>query len=196
MTIQTREYIVKSFDEFTEKEQAKICDKYRYINVEDIEDFSNYDDIFIMNLEEQGFIDCNIFYDLSYSQGSGACFDCSSFNFDTLLSDFNCKHKKWIINILKDGCDVGIKKTSYSNHYSHEKTRYFELYFNSYHECKHIHKLLAQLEEHIEQKRLEACIKLYGDLQKVYNFLTSDEAIEETLLANEYLFNTNTLTID
>lgn len=178
------------FEEASEELKQKILDRYRYFEVED-RDLILDDDIHIMKLKDIGFnVKHNqIEYDLSYSQGSGACFDCDEFDFDLLLKDFELRHKRAIIDIIKDYCAYAINCNGYANHYCHEKTRYFEIKLCSHGFHYRIEELLAEVAQHIEGIRLDASRELYHDLLKSYEYFTSDEVIAEAMIANEYEFN-------
>ena len=78
-----------------------------------------------------------------------------------------------------------IEKTSFANHYSHEKTRYID-----YSTCNgdNLNEELEKLCNKIELKRLALCNKFYSILEKDYYFLESDECVKETIIANEYEF--------
>ena len=97
MTIIKKTYNIKTLDEFTAKEQAEIIERHRYINIEDGFSLADYDKNYALSIEEKGFLKPEIYYDLSASQGSGACFDSKELDFNILLKNFKCKHKKWII---------------------------------------------------------------------------------------------------
>lgn len=176
---------LRLFNECSEELQKKIIQNYYDINL----DFSltDYNDSYAIDLINQGFNNPQIYYDLSYSQGSGACFDSKDFNFDILLKDYKLAHKNWIIDILNNYCDVYIK--TINHYYEHELTRSFEIDFNDSGNHPKINELIEDIRNHIEHLRYLACKKLYHDLMNEYEYLTSDEGIKETLIANEYYFN-------
>ena len=78
-----------------------------------------------------------------------------------------------------------IEKTSFANHYSHEKTRYID-----YSICNgnNLNNELEKLCNKIELKRLNLCREFYSILENDYCFLESDECVKETIIANEYEF--------
>lgn len=166
-----------------------VLTNYRDINLDWFDDIGEFDDIYITDIESQGFINPKIYYDLSYSQGSGACFDTNEFDYDKLLEKFNCKHKKWILNIIKDYCECKISRNYYANYYSHSRTREFELYYPYEHE--RILNILAHAAAYIQSLYEDTAQKLYRDLCKEYEYQQSDTAILETIAANEYEFTSN-----
>ncbi len=192
MTIIEKRYNIKTFDEFSTDEQAEIIERHRYINVDDGFSLVDWDDSYALSIEEKGFKNPQIYYDLSCCQGSGACFDSADLDFNILLKDFECKHKQWIINLLNNEnyISIQIKQNHYANHYTHSRTRYISLlYFGGIHICNRLHNLLGDVQNHIAKVYLNTCSDLYTSLQKDFDYLISDEAVKETLVANDYCFN-------
>ena len=194
MTILEKTYKIKSFDEFTKEEQDEIIDKYRYINVD--YDDCLHNDAILEDLANNGF-NCkwrDLEYDLSYCQGGGACFKCDDFDIDKLAKDFKCKHKQWITDIIKQYCSITIERTNH--HYSHEKC--MKAYVYNYLPGSHtrIDDIIEEFESYIEGLRCEASCKIYRNLLNDYEYLQSDEAVKDTLLVNEYMFNEKDYSIE
>lgn len=192
MTIIEKRYKIKTFEEFSEQEQAEIIERYRYINVEYESCFTDYDKSYSSAIEEKGFINPEIHFDISGCQGSGACFDSDELDFNILLKDFNCKHKQWIINLLNDENNVSIqiKQNHYANHYSHSRTRIiFLFYFIHFNNYKRLKSVLEEARNHIEKVYLKTCDILYKTLQKDCDYFMSDESVKDTLIVNNYYFN-------
>lgn len=183
------------FNELSDDQKQKVIEKYRDFN-DDIFDSYINDECNILELVENGFKNPTIHYDLSYSQGSGACFDCNDFDFELLLKDWQHKHKKWIINILKNHYECEILKNQFGYHYSHSKTRYFtayELFYNTY---SHVECAANKAIEYIENLRYELSESLTDRLYQELEFLRSDEQIADALICNDYYFNGETLEIE
>ena len=166
----------------------KAIEKNRFINVE----FDDWHDILILEwkekLEKAGFENPKIYFSGFCSQSDGACFDCNSLDVSRLLKnlDFTDAQKARILEI-QDDFSVSIEKNGYSNHYSHEKTRY--ICSDSFHiEDVKDEKMLEVFFWEIEKIRLDFCYKIYRDLNEEYDYLTSDSAVYDTLKANEYYF--------
>jgi len=183
----TKTIELRQFEECSKELQEKILEKHYDINL----DFSltDYNDTYTLMIEEQGFLNPEISYDLSYCQGSGACFDCTEFDFDKLLKNYKIKHKSWILSILKNYCQGRITRNYYATYYEHENTRDFqlELYDNFTH--PRIEKTMQDVRTYIEHLRYDTAHKVYKALQEEYDYLSSPEAIKETLIANDYYFN-------
>ena len=196
--MKTKTINLYQFHELTDEQQAKVLDKYRDWNDDIFESYVN-DECNTLEITESGFNNPKIHYSLSYSQGDGACFDCNDFDFDLLLKDWQHKHKNWIINIIKKHCYGYIKRNQFGYHYSHSKTRYFELVTDGdldYDCYKNIDKALYLAEEHIEKLRYELAENLTNRLYEQLEWLQSDEQIAESLIDNGYYFNSETLEIE
>lgn len=187
--IKTETITLKTIDEFDAESKKKIIDKNRYINVEG----SSWADFDVEQLKEmlseKGFESTELWYDISYCQGSGASFDCNFFNLNKLLEPCNVKHKRWIRDIIENYCEPEIYRNSYATHYCHRKTRRFELnQALELDKCKRISKILSEIENDIEILRQELCDEIYKSLESTFEYLTSDESVEETLMINEIYF--------
>lgn len=89
------------FNELNKEQKKTVLDNYRYINVEDFSlviDEASYK----KPIEDAGFNDPKLHWDLSCCQGSGASFDCDSIDVSKALKDWNYHHKKWIIKYLNN----------------------------------------------------------------------------------------------
>lgn len=184
-----------TFEELTEDQQAEVIEKNRDYYSDTTCNLIEYDEAHVMKLEEQGFINPKISYSLNYCQGDGASFTCKELDFDLLLKDYKHAHKDWLLNILKNYCEVQIER-SYSCHYVHERSCNTELYEYTQGNYPHIIDELDNIRQYIEDLRLQACETLAEDLQADIDYLTSDEAIAEALIINEYYFNGETLEIE
>ena len=100
-----------------------------------------------------------------------------------------------MLEILKQYCEVKIER-SYSCCYVHENSCNTELYEYTQYNYPRIIDELENIRQHIENIRLEACVNLAEDLRNEIDYLQSDEAIAEILIANEYYFNGETLEIE
>lgn len=191
MTIIEKTYKIKTFDEFSADEQAEIIERHRYINVDDGFSLTEWNDIYSLSIEDAGFKNPKIYYDLSCCQGSGACFDSDDLDFNTLLKDFECKHKQWILNLLNDKnyISIQVKQNHYAHHYTHSKTRYISSSYRGNNICNRLEKILYDIQKHIAKVYMNTCDDLYTNLQNDFDYLISDEAVKETLIVNDYCFN-------
>lgn len=196
--MKTKTINLYKFEELTAEQQEKVLDNYRDWNDDIFESYAE-DECNTLEITESGFLNPTIHYDLSYSQGSGACFDCNDFDFDLLLKDWQHKHKQWIINIIKNYCEFGIIKNQFGYYYSHSNTRDFEIIYCSplgYDFHKRIIQAIYLAEKHIENLRYELAESLTNRLYQQLEWLQSDEQIAESFIDNEYYFNSETLKIE
>ena len=193
--MKTKTINLYKFEELTAEQQAKVLDKYRDWNDDIFESYAS-DECNTLEITESGFNNPAIHYSLGYCQGDGACFDCNDFDFDLLLKDWQHKHKNWIIDIIKQHYQGYIKKNNYGYHYSHSKTRYFDLEANFNYLYLHIERAINSAIAHIENLRYKLAENLTNRLYEQLEWLQSDEQIAESLIANEYYFNAETLEIE
>lgn len=186
--MKTKTIILRQFKECSKELQETILNNYRDINVEDVNIYEN-NDTHMQNLADKGFLNPTVYYDLSCRQGNGACFVCSEFELNLLLENLEIKHKTWLINIIKNYCEIELKRNNLATFYTHENTVNFNIITYFQKDYKNIEKAIETIEKHIEKIRLEACKELYKNLTNDYDFLRSDEQVKETLIANEYYFN-------
>lgn len=193
--MKTKTINLYQFHELTEEQQAKVLNKYRDFNDDTLVQYAD-DELCMQEIWESGFIDAKPCYDLSYSQGSGACFDCDEFDFDLLLKDWQHKHKRLLIKVLQNRCYTNIKSNHYANFYSHSKTRYFEIDLDLPYNLPRLENALYSAERHIENLRYELAENLTCRLYEQLEWFRSDEQIKEILIANECYFNGETLEIE
>lgn len=190
--METRTYTVYTFDELKKEHQEKAIENYRQIYDEGInleELLFNGSDI-ENEIEKNGFIvkkEYALCFDLSCTQGSGAHFHATIDPLQFLRHNkLTKKYKKLIPHIENGELEYTIDNNFLHNHYTHKRTVTI-----SYQFCvdnEELEKLAEALEIEIEEKRLKLCNDLYKYLSKEYDYLSSDEAVAETLKANDYMF--------
>lgn len=178
-TIRTKVY---KFDELTPDGKKKAIQNLSNINT----DYDWYE-FLIEDLETQldeiGFEGAKIAFSGFSSQGDGASFD-ATINLEKFTTN------KRLLSLARE-CDFRIDKTSFANHYSHEKTRFVE--YNAIGSKRHtrINEALQNLSNEIEALRLSKSKEIYRTLEEDFEYRTSEEAIIETIKANEYEFYAN-----
>lgn len=192
----------KQFHELNEEQQKKVLDEHRdmdsnWLTAEDlIWDLSDAG----QTIADAGFIDPEVVFQLDGSQGEGACFDCSTFNYDLLLEDLDIPHKSLFKKILDNGTSVhGVIKRpliSYAHLYVHEKCRSFYINCDSMqHYCPRTCAILAKIRYHIEHKRYYLCLTAKNMIQEAIDFAESDEHLKEVIKTNGYYFREDNLQI-
>lgn len=189
MTTTHTEYHVK-FEELTEDQKSKVIDDNRNINVDyDWQDYCIDDCKEIGNI--LGFEMKDIFFRGFYSQGDGACFT-GKFSYSKgflhkIKKDYSFEPE--LINIASDLHEL-YRKSFYTvngnithrGHYSHERS--MSLDFDTYYTDT---KGLVDEDEWLDIIADFACL-IYKRLESEYDYLTSDEQIMESLIANEVEF--------
>lgn len=192
MRIETKEVKIYNYDDLLLPENIelknKVIEAWRASILEDtawqnrtIEDLTEY------YLHDMGFEDCKIYYSGFYSQGDGACFDCTSFNIEKLLNETSLidKEKKRILKI-KDYFFIRIYTTNYS--YSHENCRKLEVYKDFTKACPCVEKLLDKLEFQLENLRKTASRHIYKAIESAWEHENEEATIMGILHSNGYEF--------
>lgn len=174
-----------SFNELNEEQKEKVIENYADINTN--YDWHNYIlEDWKEKLSRQGFEDAEINFTGFWSQGDGASFNCQV-NLEKFLKGRRIA-KKYQSILNDDEADLSISITN-NGHYCHEYMMI--IHFDDWKGL-----ITAELEKFILEEAREQARKIYDDLYDNYEGLTSKEAIIDTLIINEYLFNEETLKID
>ena len=182
--MKTIEIQLYKFNELSKESKEKALKNYSNINENMDYDYIIYEAV--RELTTAGFLNAKIEYSGFWSQGDGLCFDAT-----IDVSKFaETSNEKRIAKLIFDGSieEFTIEKTSFANHYSHEKTRYID---HSKTGRENIDKVMETLENKIESIRLQFCNKFYNTLEDAYDYDNSEEAIIETFDMNDYDFTEN-----
>lgn len=192
-----------SFNELSEEAQKKAIKKHYDINVDDNWWEFVYDD-FREQARNEGFNIDRMYFSGFWSQGDGAMFEYSGLD-DKLLHDFvdniliGTEHlspmrKQWLLNNV---CISG--KGKHHGHYYHEGCCSHSIYWEVNNGDLHwstnfyqwINSFADDFAEFVIDRYKDLCHSLYTSLENEYEYLTSEEAIKETLIMNEYDFTEN-----
>lgn len=187
-TIKTKQYEVYSLDEVLEK----AIERQRDINVDHEWWDCTYEDAktifeligFTFNDEKQPF-----YFSGFSSQGDGACINKASYSYNKgalrAIKDYAPQdtdlHQivKALQELQRSAFYTGTASIYHSGHYYHEQSMSIDS------ECEKGMFDGSEFEEII----VDLCCWLYKQLEDQYDYLTSEEAILETLQANEYEFD-------
>ena len=184
--MKTVEVKIYKFSELSEEAQQHALEKLRLINV-DYQDWHDFTlDDWKTELNKMGFYDAKIYYSGFWCQGDGACF-IGNLDIETYLTYVKRKTKFKKLLDLKDYINISI--THNWHHYFASSTD-INIYCYT-EETKEIENLLSDLEEIIKNHREEIGNQIYKDLEESYIYLTSDEAIIDTIETNDYDFTEN-----
>ena len=184
-----------SFNELSVEAQKKAIEKHYDINVHHGWWEFLYDD-FKEQATNEGFDIDRIYFSGFWSQGDGAMFEYSGLD-DKLLHDFvdtldlSPMRKQWILNnIYVSGS--GKQRGHYYHNKSCDHSIYWEINNGDLHWTTNFYQWLESFcddfEEFVINRYDDLCHSLYTSLENEYNYLTSEEAIKETIILNEYEF--------
>ena len=184
--------LIKSINLYTLEEldpaiKEKVLNRHRDIDV----DGNWYDFVYeqwIDKLNSLGYKEASIHFSGFWSQGDGACFDAKP-DLKILRLKKGMKFRP-IDHLIRNDYLYG-KIEGYSSHYCHERTRSFQIYDQLANISKNQSILITELEDLIEKDRLSLCQQIYSDLEKEYEYLTTDEHVAETLIEADFLFQVN-----
>jgi hypothetical protein len=191
MRIATKQYNVYSIEDVKNDEalKEKVLDKYHDINVVFDGWYVGVYEDWIEDLKNYGFEDVKIYFSGFWSQGDGACFISKDINLTLLAEKLNFSTRE--INIIKALQEQGYiySELTHNSQYYHEYSTCFVIY-DGYTRAtwKRILKIVARLESAIKNLIIRLSKGIYRDLQKEYEYLTSENAILETLEINDYEF--------
>ena len=187
---------VYTFNELSEEAKERAIEKNRYIEVEF---FDWYECIYIMFKEKYSdlFEITDIYFSGFHSQGDGAMFEYDGIT-DKLIDEFIAQLQLTPLRkkIVKDIYYFRGSGRQHG-HYCHEKCcwhiiniectyAYREGHYPNIDEF--MYELQVDFDAYVRERYIELAQELYSMLKLDYEWLTSDEAISETLIENEYEF--------
>jgi hypothetical protein len=182
------------FEELAPTVQKKVVERERSINVDDafwyepiIEDWSE-------ELEQRGFEQVKIRFSGFGCQGDGACFE-ARIRIGAYLKAHNLVAAYPLLARYPDYVEAYLKHTGW---YYHERSTRLVPYFNAEvvdpggsgisDEETRVEQEYEALEYHIYQERVRLGRDIYKALEEAFLHQTSDNAVQETLIANEYAY--------
>ena len=183
-TITINGYLANELDQ---KLQQKLIQDYHEINV--MSDwYQPIQEGFNEDLEKYG-ITARLSFSGFWSQGDGACFVTDTVDADLLVRKLHEEGHDIPEDCLLYSKDFSINVSkvhaSFANHYDHENTVSSCVYNES---DKISDEDLDSMEGVITEWVRQTSREVYQKLENYYIELTTDEAIMETLVENEYLF--------
>lgn len=199
----TKTLDIYSIEDVKNNEELKelVLEKNRDINVDNNYWFEDTLEAWKERLREYGFIEPDIRFSGFCVQGDGASFTSKAVYLDLYLKAFGLgaysdRQIKLFLDLIRNYDVVEFYVERSDNHYVHEyttKVRYNAyLYLYQFDRCPRLQRFLSNflvdLWTHMQDKIEELNRKIYKDLSEEYDYLESDEAVMETLEANEYEF--------
>lgn len=199
----TKEFTVYSVDDVLNMPELKnkVFEKYYAFNV----DFDGWHDFLLdewkEKLESYGFYQPEINYSGFCRQGDGASFTCYRVDIPLFLENFGDeiglteKQKKLLLALMKDYEVFGFAVKRRTHHYYHENTVYVDSEYCLYYFQQKTPRLasflettMQNVENAIAEKVIEFSRQIYRELEKEYDYLTSETAVFESLQANDCEF--------
>jgi len=173
------------FEELSKEAQAITIEKNYNINVDNDYWYEGIIDDWKEDLEKLGYFDPEIHFSGFWSQGDGAVFT-AGVDIPKYIEEHDLKMKR-LAKFVEGNEEPEIAIERIDSGYSHKYTARTD--YNLLIDLpKAVSKQLESLLEIIENERLELCDSIYRDLEKEYVGETSEEAIKETLVSNDYYF--------
>lgn len=186
-------------------QRTALLDKYRYINVE----FDNWWDCveadFTEDMKKIGVHVDKLYFSGFWSQGDGACFVGALSNALTYLDHHHKDQFPMIRKLLEHGGEVRAYSTRRGNYYHSNSVTVgaeSDTFYNVMDQPTEFHtavveqwdealtKEMADFENVISDQWRTYMDDVYRKLEAEYDYLTSDEAVWETLEANELIEET------
>ena len=186
-----------------ESVSLKTIDKHRHINVDGIDWWDSIYEMFKEDMNEQGIYVSNMYFSGFWSQGDGACFEGHLDDIPLFLEkNFKPDDYPMIRKLLDSGGSLKFS-TSHSGHYYHENCTRFYIEADRLEYCVDIptdfhQQIVEQWDKELDnevvdfEKESVEIFKnhmrtLYRKLEKEYDYLVGDEAVKETVIANDLI---------
>lgn len=179
----TKSYDLFSIDELGVDARAKAIESLYDCNI----DYDWWDCVYEdwkTTLSDMGFNDAEIHFSGFGSQGDGACFT-ATVDLAKWLKVNKLAGKNRALYNQAEGVTVSI--ISSDSRYSHEMTMSIESDYYGNLTDKTSGQYYALEEKILEDARVQARL-IYRQLEKEYDYLTSEDAIIETIKANDWTF--------
>jgi hypothetical protein len=141
-------------------------------------------------LAQMGYSGVDMAFSGFWSQGDGASFTCESIDLEAFVTHFfkDAEQRKLLRIVRWLELGARIVRTSYQ--YAHENTVSVEgnPWWAWDAETPRVEAALATLRDSLEEESRNLMQELYQELEKEYEYLTSEEALLEMAEANEYEF--------
>ena len=195
--IKTKIIQLPTFEQLTPDQQERVIQNYYDINIDhdwwSDEDYDNLAEIL-------GIENFKLYFSGFHSQGDGACFE-GDFGYNPKCAQ---KMKEYA------PMDKELQRIA-QNWQDLQKDNFYQIYGSVKHSGHYYHKYCTSFDimnkktgDNVNAETENATMKimrdfmswLYKNLNDQYDYLTSEEAIKETLICNEYTFNSETLKIE
>lgn len=189
----------------TSQQRESLIEKYRYINTEWDNWWDCTESDFMADMKKVGVHVHSVHFSGFYSQGDGACFTGYMANIQTYLDHHHVDQFPMLRKLLEHGGEVSVQ-SKHTGRYYHENSVTIGVEADKLY---HVVESRSELQDAVIEQwdvLLDAEIcdfetvvteqwrtymqELYRKLEAEYEYLTSDEAVWETLEANELIEET------
>jgi hypothetical protein len=181
-------YKTFKFEELEDKVKEKVIDNHRYINLHD-DWFEFCYESFDDRLQDIGLFNKGYWFSLDrdyhIEMRDPRFKSCATF-ISKALDKHDIKLKGSVFEIVLN--EIVLEKVTYVRDGGHKIVL---SYIPDSKRCSRLHKLLVRVEEALNEFLKDTLDEFLSDLQKEYEYLSSDEAIRDTIEANDYDFLEN-----
>lgn len=188
--IETKAY---KFDELSKEAKENAIEKFRNQQQQHGEYLYFFAESCSEQAKEKGFEEIDLTYSLSCSQGDGLSFSAKEYTkLEELFNSVLGKGKEKTAKILAENCEVKIEKNQ--GHYCYASNSDVQIRLEGYSSalnCTNFDRcdeVVEKVEEMLINIYLELCKQLEKEGYADIEYQDSDEAIKETIEANEYEF--------
>ena len=183
-----------TFDELSREAQHTVINRERFINVDDSFWYEPVIEDWTEELEHRGFEQVKILFSGFGSQGDGACFE-ARINIGAYLKAHHLAATYPLLATYPEYVEAYLKHTGW---YYHERSTRLVPYFNAEavdpggsgisdkETC--VEQEYEALEKDIAQEAVRLGREIYQALEYEFDYQTSAEAVQDTLIANEYTY--------
>lgn len=190
LTMEIRTYNVYSFDELTDDQKQKALDKMRYFNVEIGEWWEPIYQHYRETLAEYGLSDFDMHFSGFHSQGDGASI-AAHVDPSTWMGKMNLTSEyPELYSLAQEGL-VEAELTRNGVHYVHSNMITGDISIDPSIENDKAEDQAQEASKLLTSWGRDQSKKLYNDLEKSFNYLTSDETIIESIQANDFMFTSS-----
>jgi hypothetical protein len=183
------------FEELSQEAQQKTIEKqreYEYKYGDPLQHF--FAEECEERAKEKGFIGIELQYSLSYSQGDGLSFSAEGYdNLEELFNEVLGKGKKQTAKLLAENCSLSMRGNE--GRYAYALDGQVDLEIENYTSsinCTNIDNIedvVSQVLELLQGRYLDLCKEFEKDGYSQIEYASSDEALKENIVANEYEFS-------
>lgn len=172
-----------TFGELAPKVQQKVIGRQRYINVDDAYWYEPIIEDWTEELEQRGFEQVKILFSGFGSQGDGACFT-ATVNIEQFLHAHSMQRCfREVISATKRGLVWVTMRHTYRYYFATSTDVQIQ-----YDGDQDIDDALERLQRIIEDARAKLGNAIYKALEDEFFHETSDQAVQDTLVLNEYTY--------